>query len=185
MGAYNPVMIHTLRALLAPALMERLVLVINHVMQAEPAAMARMAPHARRVLWLELANWPKLLPELPPLALRVTPAGLVEWCADPHSGEADLHARIDAANPAALGLKALGGEPPELEIRGNVQLAADIDWLLKNVRWDVAGDLERLFGPLLANELHRLGSALGKGLRQARDSAGSLRRMVRKNKPAR
>ena len=41
-GPYNRTMLQSLNALLAPALMERLVLVINHVLGAEPAATQRL-----------------------------------------------------------------------------------------------------------------------------------------------
>ena len=158
-------MLHNLNALLAPAFMERLVLLVNHVLAREPLAMARLAPHAGRVLRLELMNWPRLLPPLPELAFLVTPAGLVEWSQG--SVLADLLVRMDAGNPAALALQTMSGQMPALEIDGDVQLATDVDWLLKNLRWDVADDLQRLFGPAVAHELARLGAALASGLRAA------------------
>lgn len=163
-------MLHDLNALLAPALMDRLVLVVNHVLSAEPAAVQRLEPHRGRVLRLELLQLPRLLPSPPPLAFQITPAGLVEWCRDPV--DADLRVRLDAANPAALALQALSGQMPSLVIEGDVQLAGDVDWLLKNLRWDVADDLERLFGPLVAHELHRLGSSLARAMRSARQVVG-------------
>ena len=43
--------------------------------------------------------------------------------------------------------RALGGTPPPVQIDGDAQLAGDVNWLLLNLRWDVAADLERLFGP--------------------------------------
>ena len=98
-------MLQNLNALLAPALMDRLVLVVNHVIAAEPQAMSRLLPHRGRVLRLELLQLPRLLPAPPPLAFRITPAGLVEWCRDPV--DADLRVRLDAPNPAALALQAL------------------------------------------------------------------------------
>jgi ubiquinone biosynthesis protein UbiJ len=162
-------MLQNLNALLAPALMDRLVLVVNHVMAAEPQAAARMRPHQGRVLRLDLTNLPRLLPAPPPLAFRITPAGLVEWCRDPV--DADLRVRLDAANPAALALQALGGQAPPVVIEGDANLAADVDWLLKNLRWDVADDLQRLFGPSVAHELHRLGSGLADALRKALQGA--------------
>ncbi len=164
----NP-LLQNLNALLAPALMDRLVLVVNHVLAAEPQAMARLQQHRGRVLRLDLMQLPRLLPAPPPLAFRVTPAGLVEWCRDPV--DADLRVRLDATNPAALALQALGGQMPAVVIEGDANLAADVDWLLKNLRWDVADDLQRFFGPAVAHELHRLGSALARGLRSAMDRA--------------
>lgn len=162
-------MLQNLNALLAPALMERLVLVVNHVLSREPQAVARLLPHQGRVLRLELLQLPRLLQPAPPLAFRVTPAGLVEWCREPV--EADLRVRLDAANPAALALQMVGGGMPSLDIDGDAQLATDVDWLLKNLRWDVADDLQRLFGPVAAQEVHRVGSLLARGLRAALQGA--------------
>ena len=163
-------MLQNLNALLAPALMDRLVLVVNHVIAAEPQAVRRLLPHSGRVLRLELLQLPRLLPAPPPLAFRITPAGLVEWCRDPV--DADLRVRLDAPNPAALALQALSGQMPALAIDGDVQLASDVDWLLKNLRWDVADDLDRLFGPTVAHELNKLGSSLARALRGATQGVG-------------
>ena len=165
-------MLQNLHALLAPALMDRLVLVVNHVLSAEPQATSRLLPHCGRVLRLDLLQLPRLLPAPPPLAFMVTPAGLVEWCREPV--DADLRVRLDAANPAALALKLMAGEMPALVIEGDAQLAADVDWLLKNLRWEVADDLDRLFGPAVAHQLHRLGSGLARALRAAAQGAATV-----------
>ena len=163
-------MLQNLNALWAPALMDRLVLVVNHVLSAEPAAVQRLLPHQGRVLRLDLLQWPRLLPEPPLLAFEITPAGLVEWCREPV--DADLRVRLEAANPAALAFQAVTGKMPSLVIEGDVQLASDIDWLLKNLRWDVADDLQKLFGPTVAHELHRLGASLAHAMRSARQVVG-------------
>ena len=102
--AYNlSTMLPNLNALLAPALMDRLVLVVNHVLSAEPAAVERLKPHRGRVLRLDLLQVPRLLPTPPPLAFMITPAGLVEWCRS--AVDADLWVRLEAANPAALAFR--------------------------------------------------------------------------------
>jgi ubiquinone biosynthesis protein UbiJ len=177
-------MIHTLQSLLAPALMDRLVLVVNHVLAAEPAALQRLQPHAASVIRLQLQGWPSLLPAPPTLAWRITPAGLVEWCAaDDSCAQADLRISVDAANPVALMARAATGQMPAVDIEGHAQLAADINWLLQNLRWDVAADLERLFGPAVAHSLHRLGSALAKGLRSATQGAAGLAERMRPAAP--
>jgi ubiquinone biosynthesis accessory factor UbiJ len=173
-------MLHSLNAMLAPALMERLVLVINHVLGAEPAATARLLPHARRVIQLQLQPWPALLPAPPALAFRVTPAGLLEWCGGADlPAEADLMVRVDASNPLLLSARAMAGEMPQVAIDGDAQLAADVNWLLQNLRWDVAADLERLFGPAVAYPMHRLGSALARGLRAALQTASGMTQNLR------
>ena len=171
-------MLSNLNALLAPALMDRLVLVVNHVLSAEPQALARLLPHRGRVLQLDLLQLPRLLPAPPPLAFLITPAGLVEWCREPV--DADLRVKLEAANPAALALRLLGGDSPKLVIEGDAQLATDVDWLLKNLRWDVADDLHRLFGPAVAHELHRFGSALARALRSVSAGASAVAAQVGK-----
>jgi ubiquinone biosynthesis protein UbiJ len=71
-------MLHSLQALASAAVMERTILLANHVIAAEPVAMQRLQPHAGRCLLLTLQGWPTLLPAMPPLAIRITPAGLLE-----------------------------------------------------------------------------------------------------------
>lgn len=167
----NPVL-HNLQALLAPALMDRLVLVVNHVLSREPLAMARLQPQAGKLLRLELTNLPRWMPPAPALAFLVTPAGLVEWC--PDAVTAALQVRLEADNPAALALAVVSGQPLPLTIEGDAQLAADVDWLLKNLRWDVADDLQRLFGPAAAQQLQGLGTTLARALRAALQGVADL-----------
>lgn len=166
-AAYNRTMFESLHAMLAPAAAERLTLVINHVLGGEPQATDRLRPHASRTLALTLTGWPRLLPPPPALAWRITPAGLLDWCGAIGVDAPDLSVQIDASNPALLVARALGGKPPPVQIDGDAQLAGDVNWLLQNVRWDVAADLERLFGPVVAQQLHQLGRAIAGGMRTA------------------
>ena len=177
-------MLHSLNALLAPALMERLVLVINHVLAAEPAAVSRLQPHQRRTIELRMQDWPSLLPAPPALAFRISPAGLLEWCGDPAAAtEADLLVRVDASNPLMLMARAMAGDKPAVAIEGDAQLAADVNWLLQNLRWDIAADMERLLGPTVAYPMHRLGSALARGLRSALQAAPAFPQRTRPPPP--
>ncbi len=180
------------RALLAPALVGRLVLLINHVLASEPHASLRLLPHQGRVLRVVLSDWPSLLPAAPVLAFRITPAGLLEWV--PEVEQADLLVRVPAGNPLALAASVLtqamagagggsdaagraadeaAGVPASLalDIEGDARLATDIDWLAKNLRWDLAADLERLFGPIAAHQLTRWGRALVQALARLRAAA--------------
>lgn len=171
-------MLHSLNAMLAPAVMERVVLVVNHVLGAEPAATQRLQPHARSVIELELQHWPSLLPAPPALAFRITPAGMLEWCGGesqpaPQPLAADLRVAVDAGNPLLLMARTMTGDKPSVTIDGDAQFAADVNWLLGNLRWDIAADLERVLGPTLAYPIHRLGSALARGLRAALHGAST------------
>ncbi len=162
-------MLQSLQALLAPALAERLTLVINHVLSSEPVATARLQPHAGRTVALAITNWPALLPAPPALAWRVTPAGMLDWCGTEAPPAADLAVTLDAPNPALLIGRLIAGEAPAVQIDGDAQLAGDVNWLLLNLRWDVAADLERLFGPAVAQPLHRMATALAQAVRAALD----------------
>ncbi|MCU0969766.1 MAG: hypothetical protein MUF03_13300 [Rubrivivax sp.] len=172
-------MLHTLNTLLAPAVMERLTLLLNHVLGSEAVATAKLQPHAGRTVELQLAGWPALLPPPPPLAFRVTPAGLLEWCGLERSAEPELSLRVDASNPAQLLARAVAGERPTVEIVGDAALAADVSWLMQNLRWDLAADLDRLFGPAVAGSLQRFGAAVAGGLQAALRQAGEWRDRLR------
>ena len=177
-------MLHSLNAMLAPALMERLVLVVNHVLGAEPAATQRLQAHDQRVIELQMQGWPSLLPAPPTLAFRVTPAGMLEWCGGADAAvQADLLVRVDAANPLLLMARAMVGDKPSVSIDGDAQLAGDVNWLLENLRWDVAADLDRLFGPAVAYPMHRLGSALARSLRTALQGASGFTQRTRPPPP--
>ena len=81
---------------------------------------------------------------------------------------------MEASNPALVLARALAGEPPAVRIDGDAALAGDVNWLLQNLRWDVAADLERLFGPAVAGPLHQLGRMLAGAVRKALEGAASL-----------
>ena len=169
-------MLASLNNLLGPAVMERLTLVVNHVLSAEPAATGRLAPHAGRTIEIVLVDWPSLLPAPPACRFQVTRAGLVEWLgAEAGGGSTDLLLRIDASNPALLAARLVAGEQPTVDIGGDAQLAGDVNWLMQNLRWDVAGDLERLFGPLVAGQLHHAGRAFAGAVRTAVQGLERLR----------
>ncbi|MED5619610.1 hypothetical protein [Ideonella sp. BN130291] len=176
-------MLDALNALVAPAAMERLTLLINHVLASEPAAIARMQPHAGRCIGLHLQHWPSVLPAPPTLAFSVTRAGLLEWCAEGAPPQPNLHVTIDAANPALLGLRWLSGQAPAMDIQGDAAFAADVHWLADNLRWDVAADLERLFGPGVAHQLARAGGAFDAALRRLVQAGGDLASRLQPDAP--
>lgn len=165
-AAYNPPMIlDQWSQLLAPAVQERLVLLINHVLSREGVATERLKPQAGRSLVLSLAGWPALLPAAPDLALQVTPAGLFERLEAPPA-DAALRVQLDASNPAALALGALSGVKPRVTVQGDAALAGEVNWLIENLRWDIADDLAGLVGPMAAQQLARFGEAATAALSQ-------------------
>jgi ubiquinone biosynthesis protein UbiJ len=165
-GAYNPCMFRILTSGLQVAFAERLALLLNHVLAAEPAATERLRAHGGRSLQLQLDGWPALLPPWPELAFRVTPAGLLEWCGSEPPASPDLRLRLDASNPALAMAQWAAGERPRVDVQGDAQFAADLSWLMDNLRWDVQDDLARLVGEAPAQEITRVGKLLAGGLRE-------------------
>ena len=82
-----------------PAAMQRLTLLLNHVLGSEAVATARLAPHAGRRMHVALAGWPRWLPRPPALDFRVTPAGLLEWCGDEPSEQLSPGRSEDSCSP--------------------------------------------------------------------------------------
>jgi ubiquinone biosynthesis protein UbiJ len=140
------------RALQPPAwaveeMQRRLVLLVNHVLMQETEAQARLARQAGKVLQ---AHWRAF-------SLRVAPtrAGLLELV-PPSDAAADLTLTLTEESPLQLARSALAGDKPPVHIAGDVQFAAEINWLVDNVRWDLEEDLARLVGDAPA---HAMGEA--------------------------
>jgi ubiquinone biosynthesis protein UbiJ len=129
-------------------LQQRVVLALNHVLQQEPEAMARLARQKGQVAHIELA----------PIALKLiaTPAGLLDMA--PAQAKADLSITVVDSNPMSLLQTTLRGNKPAIQIQGDVQLAAEVNWLVDHVRWDAEEDLSRIIGDAPA---HGMMQALG------------------------
>ena len=102
--------------------------------------------------------------------------GLVEWLEKPAELPPDLRVAIDAANPALAFARFVVGERPELRVEGDAAFAADVDWLIENLRWDVEDDLARLVGDAPAREIGRFGTAVAKAIRDAAKSLDGFAR---------
>ncbi|MCC7099130.1 MAG: hypothetical protein IT500_06035 [Rubrivivax sp.] len=168
-------MLHNLHRMLAPAVMERLTLLLNHVLGSEAVATERLLPHAGKTLQIEAAGWPALLPPLPRLAWQVTPAGLLEWGGEQGTADPELRLRVLADNPALLAARLAGGEMPAVEIAGDAAFAADANWLMQNLRWDLAADLERVLPAPLAAALVAAGAGFKRALGAAVQGLATLR----------
>lgn len=158
-------MLHAAQQLLVPAVLTRLTLLINHVLNSESIATARLKPHAGRSICLQFQGWPSALPALPELVFWVTPAGLLEWQAQALTTEPDLKLEVEASNPAMELLRRFAGQAPRIRVSGDSAFAADVSWLTDNLRWDVEDDLARLVGQAPAHEMARIGRAIAGALR--------------------
>ena len=72
--------------------------------------------------------------------------------------------KIDTAYTDADG-NAMRGDRPAVRIEGDVQFAAEVNWLVEHVRWDAEEDLSRLIGDAPAHTLANLGRSMAEALR--------------------
>jgi ubiquinone biosynthesis protein UbiJ len=109
------------------------------------------------------------------MALLVTPAGLFNLAGE--GDTPDLRLEVTELSPLALAQGALRGDKPAIRIEGDVQLAAEINWLADHVRWDLEEDLARLMGDAPAHQLCNVARRAAQALRQfvgARVSQGAV-----------
>jgi len=148
---------------LVDELQQRLVLFLNHVLMQEPEAQNRLRRQQGQVVRMQ---WREFRLQLAPTA-----AGLLELAES--DATPDLLLTVTELSPFALAQTALRGDKPPVRIEGDVKLAAEVNWLVDNVRWDAEEDLSRLIGDAPA---HTLGRA-------AREAAQALQQFVRKAGP--
>ena len=122
--------------------LNRLVLFLNHVLMSEPEAMARLARQKGQRIDLV---WQAMQLQLTP-----TPAGLLERS---QFEGFDLRLTVTEASPVAIATALARGDKPKVCIEGDVQLAAEVNWLIDHVRWDAEEDLARLVGDAPAHTL--------------------------------
>ncbi len=149
-------------------LQNRVVLFLNHVLMQEPQAQERLKRQKGKpvkVQWGEIH-----------LTLAATAAGLLER---PAAGAAapELTVTLTQTSPLTLAQTVMAGDKPGVDIQGDVQLAAEVAWLVDNVRWDVEEDLSRIVGDAAAHTLVRVARAASQAVKSfvARAPAGFAR----------
>ncbi len=128
----------------------RIVLLLNHVLQQEPEAMQRIARQKGRVVKFAWQQYT--------LLLTPTAVGLLAVASQPSAEDKkiDLLLEIIDTDVAQLSKKLIQGDKPNVRIEGDVQLAAEVQWLTQNVQWDLEGDVARIVGNVAA---HRIANA--------------------------
>lgn len=128
-------------AWLVDELQNRCVLLLNHVLGQEPAAMERLRRQRGKPV---LVQWGRVN-----LCLQASAAGLLERALPNVTPE--LTVTLTQTDPWDLVTSAVKGAKPAVDVRGDVQLAAEVAWLAENVRWDLEEDLSRWIGDALAH----------------------------------
>jgi ubiquinone biosynthesis accessory factor UbiJ len=129
------------------------------VLQQEPEAQARLKRQAGRLVE---AHWRHFS-----VRLVATPAGLLDL--GPVAQVPDLTLTVTEESPFSLAQAAVRGDKPAVRIAGDVQLAAEVQWLVDHVRWDLEEDLARVFGDAPA---HAIGSVVRRMAEAVRQFAG-------------
>jgi ubiquinone biosynthesis protein UbiJ len=128
----------------------RVVLLINHVLSQEPQAQERLRRQQGKTARLVWGRFD--------IALMATPAGLLErrLGALGRAGHvSDLTVTLTQTRLPDVLQTVIKGDKPAVNIEGDVQLAAEVAWLVDNLRWDLEDELARLVGDVPAATLVR------------------------------
>jgi ubiquinone biosynthesis protein UbiJ len=138
----------------------RIVLLLNHVLQQEPEAMQRLARQKGRVVKFAWQQYT--------LLLTPTAVGLLAVASQPFAEDQknDLLLEIIDTDVATLGKKLMQGDKPNVRIEGDVQLAAEVQWLVQNVQWDLEADVARIVGNVPAHHISNTAREVRSKLRE-------------------
>lgn len=134
----------------------RIISLFNHILLQENEATSRLARQKGRVV---LLRWRSFT-----LKLLATGAGLLDRAAT--DAKPDLVLAVTEESPLALAQDCLRGDKPAVRIEGDVQLAADVNWLVDHVRWEIEEDLSRVIGDAPAHALGQIARGMKQALRQ-------------------
>jgi ubiquinone biosynthesis accessory factor UbiJ len=123
---------------------QKVILFVNHVLMQEPVARDRIKRQKGRLIQI---CWRDQI-----FRCRFTAAGLTELVGE-SDGKADLILRVTQDSPFEIAQTVLKGDKPAIHIEGDVQLAAEVNWLSDHVRWEPEEDLARLMGDAPAHAL--------------------------------
>lgn len=118
---------------------------VNHVLRSAPLALERLRPHAGRTVAFRVGLFE--------MAFTVQSTG--EVAAALSGAPEDLRVRI---SPFLVPRLAAGEEAAfrEIEMQGDAELAQEVSYLARNLRWDFEEDLSKAVGDIAA---HRIASA--------------------------
>lgn len=130
---------------------------LNHLLEGEAWARARLAPFAGETFELRAAPFPAL-------RFRVTGAGTLE-----PAGEGAIPSLTLTLGAQALPALARGEDHfmRAVEVAGNARLASEVLFLARHLRWDAENDLAGWVGDALAHRLAGSARALAAWHRDA------------------
>lgn len=116
---------------------------LNHLLGAEAWARDKLKPYAGQCV--EFRS-----PPLPALRLDILDSGLLRGAA-----QDAVPNLVVTIGPAALPASLRGEDAllREIGIEGNADLAGTVQYLFRHLRWDVAEDLSKVFGDVVAQRM--------------------------------
>ena len=129
---------------------------VNHVLRSAPLALERLAKHAGRTVVFHVG----------PVTIPFTIQTTGEVTAALPGATRDLDVRL---SPFLLPRLAANEEAAfrEIEMQGDMELAQDISFLARNLRWDVEEDLSRVVGDIAARRIVSAARGFGEWSRDA------------------
>jgi ubiquinone biosynthesis protein UbiJ len=137
------------------------VLLLNHVLMQEPQAQERLVRHKGRCVRMQWRDFT--------LPFVATPAGLLEIAATGRAATGPVAHGDAGVSHGPRSVCPAWRAPDRSHVEGDVQLAADVNWLVDHLRWDIEEDISRVIGDAPA---HALGQA-------AREAARVLQQFAR------
>ena len=128
---------------MAAELRQRMILLLNHILLQEPAACDRLKRHKGQVV---LVKWRFI-----DIKFIATPAGLLDIA--PAGMPPDLSLSLTQDSPLDIAQTLFQGDKPGVRIEGDVQLAAEVNWLADHVKWDIEDDISLVIGDVPAHTL--------------------------------
>lgn len=129
---------------------------VNHVLRATPVALERLRRHAGRTVGVAVG----------PIEIALTVQTTGELLPALPGAARDLDVRL---SPFLLPRLALGDEAAvrEIAMTGDMELAQEISFLARNVRWDAEEDLARHVGDVAAHRIAQAARAFMGATREA------------------
>jgi ubiquinone biosynthesis accessory factor UbiJ len=168
--------------------LDRVVLALNHVLLQEPQALERLKRQRGRTLSVQWHDWV--------WSMCITPAGLLEntglFQPNELGRESDrvsarkIDLSITLTEPSLIDVanRLMQDEKPSIRIEGDIQLAAEVNWLVDHVKWDYEDDLSKILGDANAHQLVRIAHWVFDGLKRfvarAHERANALGKGVSK-----
>jgi ubiquinone biosynthesis protein UbiJ len=118
-----------------------LIAALNHLLQGNDWARKRLAPYAGRQALIGMPPWQ--------IGFVVTDTGGVDQVIDPLP---DVTISMPADAPFRL-LEGLDRLMSTARVEGNAEFATELSFVFRNLRWDAAEDLSRIFGDVAAQRM--------------------------------